>query len=72
MKETKTKLHQIKLRCENCNRGLGKQLKIETQKPIDQALIDLFIFQALTHEQKHPNHQVEVIIYENAPETPKE
>jgi len=68
MKETKTKLHQIKLRCSDCNHGLGKELAKETEKPIDQALIDLFIFRGLTHERNFPTHQLEVIIYENAPE----
>lgn len=68
MKETKTKLHQIKLRCQDCNNGLGKQLEFD-DGVITQQLIDLFIFKAMFHEQRHPQHEAEVIIYENAPET---
>lgn len=70
MKELKTKLHQVKVRCTDCNHGVGKQLELRGQNEIiDQALIDLMIYRALFHEQRHPTHNTEVIIYENAPET---
>ena len=67
MKETTTPLQQIKLRCQDCNHGFGKQLELK-QGLVTQADIDYFIFQALFHEQRHPNHETEVIVYEKAPE----
>lgn len=71
MKELRTPLHLIKNRCPDCNHGFGKQLDIK-EGLVTQEDIDYFIFQALFHEEHHPDHNVEVTIYQNAPETIEE
>ena len=59
-----TPLHIAKARCKDC----WKQLALETDI-ITQAKIDMVIHLAEFHEARHPSHDVQVMIYEKAPET---
>jgi hypothetical protein len=44
-------------------------LDIEQNTLITQAVIDRINHAAEYHEQRHPSHEVQVMIYEKAPET---
>lgn len=64
MKQETTPLHEVKVRCET----EFKQLFFY-DAVITQAILDKAVFEAEQHERKHPTHQVEMLIWDGAPET---
>lgn len=59
-----TPLHIAKLRCVT----EAKQLRLYEDQIITQEVIDLIMYEAEKHERIHPKHEVEVLIYNKAPE----
>lgn len=67
----KTPLPKAQSRCiKGCNHDMGKILEQVVAEPITDAVISMILFGANFHEQRHPGHHVEVLIYEKAPELP--
>lgn len=60
-----TPLQIAKARCIDC----WKELDIEKNSLITQAVIDRITHAAEFHEQRHRTHHTQVMIYEKAPET---
>lgn len=66
-------MRKCQARCiKGCNNDLGKMLEVVGNEPITDAVISQILFAANYHEQRHKDHHVEVLIYENAPEKPEE
>jgi hypothetical protein len=60
MKIEKSGLEQTKARCPDCRRELGRR------ETFTQQDFDYMLYLALTHERKHPTHEVEVQVFEGA------
>lgn len=65
IQQLETPLHLAKVRCETC----AKNLILFRETVITQAVIDLVNSKASDHENHHPNHRIDVMIYNKAPET---
>lgn len=60
-----TELHIAKARCHEC----ATNLILFHDSIITQAVIDLVNNKAENHENHHPKHTIDVMIYKGAPET---
>ena len=65
IQQLETDLHIAKVRCDTC----PKELILFHDSIITQAIIDLVNAKATDHENRHPDHEIDVMIYNKAPET---
>ena len=64
IRQETTPMQKAQVHCETCWNTL---LRYDGGL-ITQAIIDLVNSKAVYHEQRHPGHNLEVLIYKNAPE----
>lgn len=64
MRTETTPLEKVQVRCETCMHVLWRY----SEGLITQALLDFAEHEALVHEQRHPEHSVEMLVYEKAPQ----
>jgi len=64
MRIEKTPIEKVQVRCEDCMKILWRY----NSGAITKALFDFAEGKALFHEQRHPSHSVEVLVYEKAME----
>lgn len=65
IQQLETTLHIAKARCHEC----ASNLLLFNDSIITQAVIDLVNSKASDHENHHPKHTIDVMIFKGAPET---
>lgn len=65
IKEQSTSLREAKVRCDTC----AKELYLVRDTFITQLVIDIVNFKAGQHERQYPKHNIEVMVWEKAPES---